>query len=291
MLLDCGTKRHASEDIPAHLSKKPDLQLNWLIVTHPDGDHCGGTAVIQRKFSQTRILCGEEDRRLVESPEYLFDYRYDAYRKDHGIFFDAQTAEEIRQCFSGAQDVSMTLAGGETLRLGPERILEVWHLPGHSHGHLGIYDRNHKTLYYGDAIQGAGYKAIRGGWALCPTYLYVDDYLQTINAIENSPAETIAGCHWPICRGKEEIREFCKESRDFVALAEGLIADYLGKRPGTTMRELCERLSPQLGEWPHSVHLELANAFSGHLDRGVGQGRFEVDKTERPFRYYLGRSN
>jgi glyoxylase-like metal-dependent hydrolase (beta-lactamase superfamily II) len=287
VLLDCGTKRHAAEDVPAHFGKRRDLQLNWLIVTHPDGDHCGGTRVIGENFSQTRILCGEADRALVESPDHLFDYRYDAYRDDHGIFFDPQTAEEIRQCFSGPQNVSITLVGGETIRLGPDRILEIWSLPGHSHGHLGIYDRRNKTLYYGDAIQGAGYKALRGGWALCPTYLYVDAYLQSIRTIENSPAETIVGCHWPICRGKEEIRQFCSESRDFVFLAEGLIAEYLGKRPGTTLRELCEYLSPQLGEWPHSVHLELANAFSGHLNRGVVQGRFEVDKSKCPFRYRI----
>jgi glyoxylase-like metal-dependent hydrolase (beta-lactamase superfamily II) len=286
ILLDCGTSSHALRDIPAYFKKLGSVDLKWVVVTHPDGDHCGGTGAIHKQHPEALFLCGEADRNLVESPDFLFNFRYDAYRQDHGIFFDPKTVEEIMQCFSGPQAVAVTAVGGETIRVGTDRILEIWHLPGHSHGHLGVYDRNHRTLYYGDAIQGAGYQSLDGGWALCPTYLYVDAYLETIKVIEESPAETIVGCHWPICRGKDEIGRFCAESREFVSKADRMITEYLySKNTGITLRELCEQLSPELGKWPHSVHLELANAFSGHLDRGVKQGRFEVDKSKRPFRY------
>jgi len=33
---------------------------------------------------------------MIESPDYLFSFRYDAYRKDHGIFFDQQTTRTSR---------------------------------------------------------------------------------------------------------------------------------------------------------------------------------------------------
>lgn len=288
MLIDCGTQSHASHDIPAALQNLGLETLTWLLVTHPDGDHCGGTAEIKKRYPELQIACGDADRALIESPDYLFEFRYDAYRRDHDVYFDAETAHAIRNCSSQPQPVSMTFIGGEKIRLGNDRILEIWHLPGHSHGHLGVYDQNHRTLFYGDAIQGSGYRSLEGGWALCPTYLYVDAYLQTIRIIEDSPAETIVGCHWPVLHGRSAIRQFCAESRNFVSQAERLIADYLGKRPGVTLRELCEELSDRLGEWPHQVHLELANAFSGHLDRGVASGRFVVDRSERPFRYRLG---
>lgn len=293
LLIDCGTRNHAAHDIPASLNQLGvgGEDLGWLIVTHPDGDHCGGTREIKKRYPRVQIACGASDWALVESPEYLFEFRYDAYRCDHEIAFDPQTAQAIKNCSSAPQKVSFTLVGGEQIRLGEDRILEIWHLPGHSHGHLGVYDRRHRTLYYGDAIQGAGYKSLDGGWALCPTYLYVDAYLQTIHAIESSPAETIVGCHWPVLRGKEAIRRFCMESRNFVMQADWLIADYLCTRDsGVTLRELCEQLSDRLGEWPYEVHLELANALSGHLDRGVESGRFEVDRSVRPFRYRICRA-
>lgn len=290
MLIDCGTRDHALQNVPRYIQQSgtgPD-ELTWLVVTHPDGDHCGGTAEIKKRYPTVQIACGDADRALVESPDYLFEFRYDAYRRDHGIFFDDKTAQQIKNCSSEAQPVSVTFVGGETVRLGKDRILEIWHLPGHSHGHLGVFDRKNRTLFYGDAIQGAGYKALSGGWALCPTYLYVDLYLQTIRAIENSPAETIVGCHWPVLHGKAEIRQFCAESRDFVVHADRLITDYLhGKNSGVTMRELCEELSEKLGDWPFDVHLELANPISGHLDRGVANGLFEVDHSNRPFQYRI----
>ncbi len=290
LLLDCGTSSHAAKDVPAFLNQLglgPE-HLTWLIMTHPDGDHCGGSAEIKRHYPEVRLACGDSDRELIESPEHLFTFRYDAYRQNHGIFFDPATAKEIKNCSSGSQPVTFTFVGGEVMRLGSNRILEIWHLPGHSHGHLGVYDRNHGVLYYGDAIQGAGYRSLRGGWSLCPTYLYVNAYLQTIRTIENSPAQMIVGCHWPILRGKEAIRQFCSESRNFVTQADRLITDYLRCHvSGVTLRELCEQLSDQLGEWPREVALELANAFSGHLDRGLEMGQFEVDRSSSPFRYKL----
>lgn len=289
ILIDCGTRSHARKEIPAALEELGVENLAWLIVTHPDGDHCGGTAEIKKRYPKVQIACGSADATLVESPDYLFEFRYDAYRRDHGVFFDPDTARAIRNCSSEPQPVTLTFTSGEAIHLQNDRVLEIWHLPGHSHGHLGVYDRKHRALFYGDAIQGAGYKSLKGGWALCPTYLYVDAYLQTIRIIENSPAQTIVGCHWPVLHGEEAIRAFCGESRNFVAQAERLIIDHLGTRSGcVTLRELCEELSDRLGEWPHDVHLELANAFSGHLDRGVAEGRFALDSSERPFRYQLG---
>jgi glyoxylase-like metal-dependent hydrolase (beta-lactamase superfamily II) len=291
-LIDCGTLRHAQEEVPEGLSLLGMAagDLNFLIITHPDGDHCGGSAETKSRYPGVRIACGEADRGLIESPDYLYTFRYDAYRRDHGIFFDAKTEREIRNCSSNPQDVDFTFIGGETLRLGHDRILEIWHLPGHSHGHLGVYDRKHGVLYYGDAIQGAGYRSLTGKWALCPTYLYVQAYLQTVRRIETSGAQMIVGCHWPILRGREAILQFCAESRNFVAQADRLIMNYLQlHKSGAILRELCEQLSDHLGEWPQDVRLELANAFSGHMDDGVKTGQFEVDATRTPFVYRLNK--
>jgi glyoxylase-like metal-dependent hydrolase (beta-lactamase superfamily II) len=288
VLIDCGTQHHAVHDIPAALEKLGDPELTWLIITHPDGDHCGGSSQTKKLDPRVRIACGEPDRALIESPDYLYSYRYDAFRREHGIFFDAETEKAVRACSSAPQPVDVTFTGGETLRLGPDRILEIWHLPGHSHGHLGVYDRKFKTLYYGDAIQGRGYQSLAGGWALCPTYLYVQPYLETIRKIESSDAETIVGCHWPIQRDRQGIAGFCEESRRFVERAESLLREFLANQAkGAPLKQICEALSPKLGAWPAQTSLELANALSGHLDDGVRRGLFEADASVFPVRYRL----
>jgi glyoxylase-like metal-dependent hydrolase (beta-lactamase superfamily II) len=286
VLIDCGTRQHAEHDVPLELERLGVRQLTRLIVTHPDGDHCGGSAETKKRHPGMRIACGALDRDLIESPDDLYRYRYDAFRSDHGIFFDAETEKAIRACSSDPQKVDQTFRGGETLGLGPERILEIWHLPGHSRGHLGVYDRKFKTLFYGDAIQGRGYQSLAGGWALCPTYLYVAPYLETIRKIEDSDLNLIVGCHWPIRRDRPSILEFCAESRHFVEKADRLIRGFLSAEPrGATLTQLCEQLSSKLGDWPPETALELANAFSGHLAEGIEEGAIELDASKFPFRY------
>jgi hypothetical protein len=74
------------------------------------------------------------------------------------------------------------------------------------------------------------------------------------------PLDAYVSCHWPIKKGRE-IAEFCQETRAFVQRA-----DLLLKSAGiTNMREACLELGPQLGDWPESIHLELAYALAGHL--------------------------
>ena len=170
VLLDCGTKSHAAGDIPESLAKisLPEDRLTFLVITHPDTDHSSGTGEMSRRYPYLRIMCGAAHRPLIESPEYLFSFRYDHYRQDHEMYYDDKTAASIRDSCSGPQRVFLGLTGGETLDLGASRLLEVIHLPGHSHGHLGVYDRSHRVLFYGDAIQGRGYQSLTGGWALWP---------------------------------------------------------------------------------------------------------------------------
>jgi glyoxylase-like metal-dependent hydrolase (beta-lactamase superfamily II) len=288
VLLDCGTRFHAADDVPRYLAKigLSGEALTWLVITHPDTDHSGGAGEMERRYPHLRIACGAADRPLIESPERLFSFRYDHYRQDHDIFYDEQTAAAVLDSCSGTAPVFLGLTGGETLSLGSDRLLDVLHLPGHSHGHLGVYDRKHRVLFYGDAIQGRGYRSLKGGWALCPTYLYVEAYLQTITRIEHLGAERIVGCHWPIWQGEQEIREFCASSRNFVEAADRLIHDYLAQRPsGVSLRELCQSLGDKLGEWPSSGHTELSFAFLGHLERGISQGMLSVDSSVHPVVY------
>lgn len=288
VLVDCGAKTHAAKDIPAYCEKigLPREKLTWLIITHPDVDHCGGAAEMARRYPNLRIACGAEDRTLVESPDFLYTFRYDHYREEHNISYDETTATGIRQNGSGPCHVSLTFTGEESLRLGPDRLLEVIHLPGHSHGHLGLYDSKYRALFYGDAIQGAGYRSLSGGWALCPTYLYVEPYLQTIQRIETLGAELLVGCHWPVCRGAGEIREFLAASRNFVETTDRLIHNDLTQRPsGATLAELCETLGSKLGDWPAAVNREFCYAFHGHLDRGISQGTLIADRSVRPVVY------
>jgi glyoxylase-like metal-dependent hydrolase (beta-lactamase superfamily II) len=211
----------------------------------------------------------------------MFSRRYDAYREDHGIAYDGPARDWIFSSLGQAQPVDLTLRGGERLRLGPDWEVEILHLPGHSRGHLGVLDRKHRALYAGDAIHGSQIPDLEGRPALGPTYLYVDQYLDTIRCIENLGLDHYVGCHWPVKRGAE-IAAFCAESRGYVEQAERLIAEAL--TTPRTLGELCHAVGPRLGSWPEAVNREHCYAFGGHLQRLLNHGRI-ADLGGTPRRY------
>ena len=289
VLIDTGCAADFTGAIlPALRALKLDpARLTHAINTHCDFDHQGGNSAVMAACPSVRLYCGEADRVQIESPDRLIALRYDAYRRDHGISYGNGVRQAIRRELGEPQSVDGIFRGGELLRLDADRELEILHLPGHSCGHLGVLDRKHQTLFGGDAIHGKVYLDLAGNPALCPTYLYVQPYLETIRRIEKMPIETYVGCHWPIKRGGE-ITAFCSESRTFVEDAQQLILDFLHDHPqGSTLRELCLQVGPRLGDWPAAVNIELCYAFAGHLADLTSRNVISENRSLKPFIYSL----
>src|ERR671925_23747 len=69
---------------------------------------------------------------------------------DHfGIGYDADTFAWLRDAMGTDTPVDIRLTGGEVLRLGPELELRVLHLPGHSPGHIGLWEPASRTAIVG----------------------------------------------------------------------------------------------------------------------------------------------
>ena len=287
VLIDTGCAADcAGAILPALRALQIDpAQLTHVINTHCDFDHQGGNSAIMAACPAARLYCGEADRVQVESPDRLIALRYSAYLRDHGIFYDDATRQAIRRELGEPLSVDGVFRGGEVLSLAVDRELEILHLPGHTRGHLGILDRKHHTLFGGDAIHGKGYLDFAGKPALCPTYLYVQPYLETIHHIGQLPLDAYVGCHWSVKRGAD-ISAFCNESRTFVENAERLILDHLRtQQQGSTLRELCLQVGPQLGDWPAAMNIELCYAFAGHLADLTSRNVISETRSPGPFTY------
>lgn len=275
LLLDTGCARDPERFIAPQIRESggDPARLTWIVNTHSDLDHIGGNHGMKRIAPGAILACGDADAEACQGIGGLMRYRYDAFRRDHGIFYEGEALNWILAEAGRGQPIEATFRGGERISLDDDWPVELLPVPGHSKGHLAVWDRRHRALYGGDAMHGAGYRGLDGQMKLCPTYEDVDAYLGSVARIEAMPLDLYAGCHWPVKRGGE-VAAFCRESRDFVETAERLLFELDGWP--LSLREICGQLSPKLGSWPADTSQELVYAMHGHVSRAVARGRLRA---------------
>ena len=285
VLVDTGIAETPEKVIFPYLDSlrlRPE-RLRLAITTHADLDHQGGNDAIKRTAPGVWLSCGAADRTLVEDPRALYDHRYNFLRADHGVAFDPDPSPDAGK----ARRMDVCFAGGEIIHLRDGWRLEVLHVPGHSHGHLALYDPLHKTAFVGDAIHGRGCPYAAGGLAIPVTYYYIDVYLSTLRYIEHLPIDTLYSGHWPTMRG-EEIHDFLAESRQTVEFLDRVILAGLEKhRPGLSLKELIDAVANAVGDWPPDSWTLAMFPVKGHMDRLEEQRRVRAVHGARPVKWEL----
>lgn len=182
ILLDAGVATTPNSVIFPYLEKIgiSPRQLTMVIAMHADVDHHGGFPSVKDASAGTLLACHREDLKLIEDPELLYQHRYNFLAHQHGLGFGR---EGMVHCPEGRK-IDLALAAGETLQLAKDWKLQVWHVPGHSAGHLAIYDEKNRAAFTSDAVQANGYPTIEGKLAFGPTYYTIDSYLATIQFLD-----------------------------------------------------------------------------------------------------------
>jgi glyoxylase-like metal-dependent hydrolase (beta-lactamase superfamily II) len=282
LLLDAGCSTTVEASILPYLAELGlgPRDLDLLLVTHPDLDHQGGVHALAEANPSLTVACGTLDRDLVSDPEMVLERRYSAYVAAHGIGYDEETSEWMREMCGEARQVDRVFAGGETIELAPGWDLSVFHVPGHSAGHLAVQDSRTGAFFSGDCIQGSVYLGLDGTPKLCPTYTDVDPYLETIERVRKLAPSELHGCHWPAARGSD-VDAFLEESRAYVEQLDELVRDCLvGVDSGLTLRELIACVNARLPRpWEPDVAAELVYSLNGHVERLVEGG---AARAERP---------
>jgi glyoxylase-like metal-dependent hydrolase (beta-lactamase superfamily II) len=283
LLLDAGCSTTVEASILPYLAGlglgPRDLAL--LVITHPDLDHQGGIHKLAAANPSLTVACGTLDRELVSDPEAILERRYRAYVAAHGIGYDGETSEWIREMCGEARQVDRVFDGGETIELAPGWDLSVFHVPGHSPGHLAVRDSRTGAFFGGDCIQGSVYLGLDGTPKLCPTYTDVDPYLETIERVRAVAPSELHGSHWPAARGAE-VDAFLDESRDYVEQLDELVRACLDEAgSGLTLRALIACVNGRLPRpWEPSVAAELVYSLDGHLERLVEVGAARAENGE-----------
>jgi glyoxylase-like metal-dependent hydrolase (beta-lactamase superfamily II) len=278
LLVDTGCAHNPQQDILPYMARLgfDPQRLGYILITHSDTDHQGGTAPMKRAAPEARLLAHRLDQSWIERAEALIQGRYSQFEQDHGIGYGEDAKVAMRADLDCAP-LDMALEGGETLRLSADWQVELLHTPGHTWGHMALYDPRSRTLISGEASMSTHIPHEDWTPAMPPTYCYVETYLSTQARLLGLEIDLLASAHWPLQRGPD-VGAFIRQGRDFVLHVEARLLA-LAQRGPFTLRQAIESLAPSLGDWPAQAHQELAYGMAGNLARLAQRGLLSVGRS------------
>lgn len=281
MLIDTGFNHNPDDTILPYMQSISfdPARLTYIVISHSDTDHQGGNQRMKEIAPQALLMCHRLDRPWVESTEALIKGRYSQFEADHGIGYSDAGKNGIRST-TDSHPLDVTLEGGETFRLSDDWEVEIIHTPGHTWGHLAVYDPRSKTLVSGEAA--LWNSILSDDWSsfMPPTYCYVDTYLATQDRLLAMDIQQLSPAHWPLQQG-QQVGEFLRESRNYCLLVERKLIEFATQNGPYTMRQAIETLGPQLGSWIPDTNLEFCYGMGGNLESLVKRGILQTQRNEQ----------
>jgi glyoxylase-like metal-dependent hydrolase (beta-lactamase superfamily II) len=272
MLVDTGVAGTPDDVIFPFLGSagSSPADLDFVLNTHADVDHFGGNAAV-RGAAPGAVFCAHAaDAPWIEDRDRILRERYGWYAGE-GVDYAPEVKGWLRDAMGPDVPVDLRLVGGETLRLGPELAVEVLHLPGHSPGHVGLWEPVSGTAIITDAALGAGLLDMDGNVISPPPYFDVAAYEDSVRLLQNLSPRRLLTAHYDVMEN-DEVTRFLEESAAFVGRAGRAVARAIEDRGELDLRGLLRATNPELG--PFTVmENELAGTLRAHARQLVAEGR------------------
>jgi glyoxylase-like metal-dependent hydrolase (beta-lactamase superfamily II) len=261
VLVDTGLANTPGEVLlPAfeQIGTEPDL----IVISHADLDHCGGNRRMRERYPGALFACHELDRHWIESNAAMLAENY-LWHEPYGVEGpDDKGRREMLAQLGGDSPIDLGMRGGETIRLEARRRLEVLHLPGHTYGHIGLWDPQHRVAIVVDAVLYDGIYDRAGTKLIPPRYYEVAAYRETIQRVRALEPDLLLTAHYdPMSRA--QAMEFCERSLSYVDAVDSIVR--AGRKDGEVrLRELTDRVNAELGPFPEFA-TEIAAGVRSHL--------------------------
>jgi glyoxylase-like metal-dependent hydrolase (beta-lactamase superfamily II) len=168
------------------------------VATHRHYDHVGGL----HEFEEI-VIHADDAQAVTEEHQFgsLVTARYDAeylamltaagYEAPE-VLIDALPYEGYDPATYAVRPVTPTrvVAEGDVVSTG-DRSFEVWHLPGHTPGEIGLWEAETRTLFSGDCVYGSGDLLDE----LPESNIY--DYVESMKRLRDVPVRIVHGGHDP----------------------------------------------------------------------------------------------
>jgi glyoxylase-like metal-dependent hydrolase (beta-lactamase superfamily II) len=257
LLVDTGLPQTPAEAIVPYLESidRSVEAIDEVLTSHADLDHSGGNRALRDLQPGARFSCHELDRRWIESNEAMVAENY-LWHEPYGFDEpDEAGRAELRALCGGDSTVDLGLRGGETLRLERGWRVELVHLPGHTPGHLGVWDPRSRAAIVVDAVLERGVSGRAGNLLIPPRIYDVGAYRRTIATIRALEPELLLTSHFRVLDA-EEARRFLADSAVFLDDVAREVEAGL-TRGVTGLRDLTLLVNEALGPYPEFTN-ELA---------------------------------
>ena len=208
-------------------------------------------------------MCGEADRAWIESNAAMLAGNYRWY-EPYGFGPTAEDVAFLEHELGGDAPVDVGLQGGETLRLGPSWRVEVLALPGHTPGHLGLWDPRSGAAIVVDAVLTDGVYDRAGHRLIPPRYYSAAGYEATIRRLRALDPALLLTAHYDVME-RDAARAFLDRSLAFVH-AVGDAVDAAVRDGTTALWPLTQAVDAEVGPFSAFTH-ELAASVLTHLAR------------------------
>ena len=288
-LIDCGMSSEESLALiwaAAERLAGPSARFRRLLVTHIHPDHYGGAGEITRRARADLYLHRLEVPMV--NPRYLevdqLVEEVGRYLRIHGVpneeaDFLKSASTWIRE-FVKPADPTLQLDGAELIEMGTRRLRVEW-TPGHSPGHVCLFDSSDGLLFAGDQLLPDSSPNIGLHPQSTPNPL--DDYLTGLRRIEDLRPSLVLPAHGlPFSTVPERVADLVAHHRRRKEQMLSVLAG--GEMNGWQVAVAVWGLRPNL----HEMRLALQEGLA-HLQSLSREGRLEKRASPAAITWRLSR--
>lgn len=273
LIIDTGFNREECREALMNGIEELNLSLDntYLLVTHLHADHSGLAAELNQKG--TKVYAGAIDGEMINQmskPSYWENFN------EYKISFDLEKDNLSFHDHPGykycpKEDIDfISLKEGDILNIG-DYSFEIIDIPGHTPGHIGLYERRHKLFFGGDHVLDSITPNI-AFWGFGEDILAT--YFESLKKIYDYNIDYLFSSHRNIVRDhKGRIDELLAHHKERLEEIKGIIEeDYI------TVRDVASKMhwdirAKSWGDFPNPQKWFATGEAMSHLEHLVYIGQ------------------